>query len=250
MAGIANSFECYKILSMSFEFVSIAATSERGRIALAFEYDALDANPTNKVDLFQIAGASEANVWSSTSLQVKPSSKLFTRVGTVASSDLKTYDHGKVIAGVSNTATAAVVGELFVTYVIELITPQPSKCAGAEVTAPVGAITAALPWTGATIQGALPITMTNGGPLFPLPGTYIVGYTFNASATDPGPVILTPTTGASIVFTDSSNSIPGLKTVGIFRVVITLPNAGVQVSATNNYMGLSTRMEIGYSNSF
>jgi hypothetical protein len=249
MAGIANSFEYYKILSMNFEFVSIAATSERGRIALAFEYDALDETPTNKVDLFQIAGASEANVWSNTSLSVKQSPKLFTRVGPVPSSDLKTYDHGKLIAGVSNTATTVVVGELFVSYVIELITPQPSKCPGAELTTPTGVVLSPNSWLGSTVDGSLPITVTPAGPTFPIPGDYIIAYTFVATVTNPGVPVVVATIGAGVLYSQVANDAPGLKTVGMIRLRVLVPNGGVQISSGSAFTGFS-RLEAGYSNSF
>jgi hypothetical protein len=198
LSSIAPSFEKYKVTRMSYEYVNIAATSERGRVTMAFDYDVLDENPTSKVELFQYAGASEGAVWSSLNLPVKNIPEKFTRVGTVSTSDKKTYDAGKLLVGVSNTASTAIVGEIFVNYIIELNTPQPASCPSKDLQ--IGGVTDknAIFSNGTgtyIISGNLNVVRVNNGIEFPLPGVYQVSVNILDASTGPGSF----NTGASTV---------------------------------------------------
>lgn len=179
LSSLANAFEKYKVHKLKYDFVNVSATSERGRVTLAFDYDALDEDPTSKVDVFQFEGAAEGSVWSTLQLPVKTNPKeLYTRMGAV-SGDLKTYDFGKVVVGVSNTSLASteVVGELFVEYEIELITPQPTKCPGNEY-ATTG-ITGTDQWLGSSpaptvISNGIPVDLVASGIRFKRSGKYLL----------------------------------------------------------------------------
>jgi len=189
LSSIAPSFEKYKVTRMSYEYVNIAATSERGRVTMAFDYDVLDENPTSKVELFQYAGASEGAVWSSLNLPVKNIPEKFTRVGTVSSSDKKTYDAGKLLVGVSNTASTTIVGEIFVNYTIELNTPQPATCPSKDLQI-AGVTDKNAIFSNGTgyylILGDLNVIRVNNGLKFPLPGVYHVSIKIQDTTTGPG----------------------------------------------------------------
>lgn len=157
LSSIAKNFEKYRIRSMTLHFVNVSATSERGRITMAYESDPLDPTPTNKIDLFAYSGCQEGAVWSPLSINIPcPKTTLFTREGIVPGTDLKTYDVGKLIIAASNTADSSIIGELFITYDIELMVPQPSECPGCSIFAVEG-VTAVAPFgTERAILGTFP----------------------------------------------------------------------------------------------
>lgn len=132
LSQIANTHQRYHIRKLVFTYVPLAATSERGRVILAFAIDPLDETPATKSELFQYPTSTESSVWASNQLVVNPMSRndtLFTRAGAVADTDLKTYDLGKLFVGASNTAdNTSKIGEIFVDYEVELSVPKPAHC--------------------------------------------------------------------------------------------------------------------------
>jgi len=187
LSGIANNFEKYRVKSMSLQYINVAATDERGRITLAFDRDPLDSDPETKADLFSYKGASEGSVWTGTTLSVPAGPDLFTRNGTVIGSDLKTYDYGKFLVGVSNTSDTAVVGELFINYEIELTIPQPTCCPALYIVGDTSDLSKTAPFgTSPTITGSCPVTATGAVLTFHAPGEYCVN--IMVSGTAPGTI--------------------------------------------------------------
>lgn len=250
LSTIANSYEQYKILSMRFTYVNIAATSERGRVTMAFDYDVLDEVPPSKYELFQVSGATEGSLWSPLEMSIKPSVKLFTRPGLITGTDLKTYDHGQLLVGVSNAADTAVKGEIFVEYAIELFTPQPAKCNGTEFNF-TGTLIATTPYTGTyTQKGTLPVTITsdNQGFAFPNPGRYLISALFSSTgAIVPGNLIYS-TTGTTLAAGSANNGVQ--TSCGLYRIEVTSPNQEFRVRPQLSYNSADTKIEIAYSNGF
>lgn len=205
LSQIANNFEKYKFKRLTFHYVNISATSERGRVTLALDKDALDDAPATKAELFQYEGAAEGSVWDKLSLNCPHALErvLFTRNGTISNSDLKTYDIGKLIVAVSNTADTSTVGELFVEYEVELSIPQPKSCPAAYVVAG-GTISKTAPYgSAATVTGSVPATVLDSTITFNAPGVYLVW--LRVSGTAPG----SPTynTGTSTVATTPASAV-------------------------------------------
>jgi hypothetical protein len=225
LGGIANNYEKYRIRSLTYEFINIAATSERGRITMAVDYDVLDAVPTNKVDMFQIADAVEGPVWEPLRLKVRPSGLLFTRNGPLSGVDLKTYDAGRFIAAISNASDSTIKGELFVTYDIELHIPQSAKCPGDYGAGTVASFNQSQPFTGVVLTGGLDgFSIGTYKWLFSRPGVYLVSYYLSVST------IGTPTfiTSGCSMFTASANSSTVWMSTSI--VTVTVPNAYINVT--------------------
>jgi hypothetical protein len=198
LSGIANNFEKYSIKNIQLHYINISATSERGRITLAYDKDALDSAPDNKVDMFSYSGVVEGAVWAPLNLDIKCNSgMLFTRQGTVTGSDLKTYDNGQIIVGVSNTAdSTTVVGELFISYEIELTTPQPVSCPCADVDCITGITTTNMLGTAPVFKGNFPVTLTSSGSIiFDAPGYFAV--TISVIGGSPGIISLATDTTTS-----------------------------------------------------
>lgn len=247
LGGIANSYEKYRIKSMTFEFVNIAATSERGRVTLAVDYDVLDSVPTNKVDLFQICGASEGPIWEPLTIKVKPSELLFTRNGSLSNVDLKTYDAGRFIAAISNAADTSIKGELFVTYEVELSIPQPAKCPGTLLSATVSSWLALEPFKGTVLTGPLAgFSVTNGAYLqFERPGTYLIGIYISGTGA-PGAISVTPSGGTEITYGTVSGGTSNYTCV----FTSTMVNGNVKVNYVNDMTNTTVRVFVAPFNNY
>jgi len=131
LAPIATAYEYYRFKSLTFRFATMAATTMYGEVMLAIDYDALDLNPDNKQEMAANQTYVRVPVWNDSSLTAAPSAmhamgaKKYTRSGTVTS-DLKTYDVGKLLLAVKGYPLAATLGELYVDYEVELSVPQAS----------------------------------------------------------------------------------------------------------------------------
>lgn len=131
LARMANLYERYKMRRCTFGYEPCCASTAIGSVVLAFDYDAEDSAPSSFLDATSIEAAVHGQVWAPLANQVDPNrvhgsfAKLYTRNGQIEGTDLKTYDGGALILGVSDcSGDGDLIGRLFVDYVIELHTPQ------------------------------------------------------------------------------------------------------------------------------
>jgi len=186
LSTIAPSYESYRIHKQSFRFEPSVSTSTAGVVQLAVDYDVKDSAPTSKLELMSNAHAVRSPPYACSSYQLdqKDASTLglrrFVRAGAVPSgTDPKTYDVGNLLVATSGfTAANTVAGELYVQYVVELITPQldqtsiASACS-AKLTAGATVDKTHVFGTGsATIVGDLPLTASVNTITFGTLGEY------------------------------------------------------------------------------
>lgn len=166
LSQIAPTHQKYKFTKLVFSYVPIASTSAQGRVTMAHAIDPLDDTVADKQELFQYPNSTESSVWASSTLSVNLASKgwLYTRNGFVANSDLKTYDAGKFLIATSNTEDDSVIGELFVDYEVQLMTPKPAKCPSSSLTLAGTDITAVDPLI--DFRGSLPLEADGGDWFF------------------------------------------------------------------------------------
>jgi len=225
LSSIANSYEEYEFTKLTYVYSNIAATSERGRVTIGFDPDVLDDDPVNKVELFQYAQCAEGSVWSEVKLDVKCPPRKYTRMGPIPNSDLKTYDAGALVVGVSNTATTNVMGELFVEYTVKLHTPQPSKCPGYRASKTGVSLTGSWFGTGngtwTYVDGNLNIWTIDDHLVFGNTGDYLIAVKVTDSVTAPGALGLTGTTTVTVLYSfgsDSATSTTGSTNYFMIRV--------------------------------
>lgn len=190
LSGIALNYESYKIHSLSFNVVGTQPTSGSGYIAAAVDFDALDPSPTSKQQMLNFSGAMRCPVWGELTLHCPKGdlSKLgpdrYVRFGTVADSDVKTYDVGRLIVmrDTPNVTLDNVIAELYVEYDIEFFTPQlrPNEASFVQcMRFATTTCSAASPWNGMAREGGAlgAISSKNGGYLGPIirdAGSYLV----------------------------------------------------------------------------
>ena len=138
LAAIAQHFEQYRIRGMVFEFVSLSGDSVAsvqsglGFVAMATQYDVLDNNFINKsqienYDMSQSAKPSRNQVHGVECAGRQSSLKqLYTYPGTSlpVGADPRLYNFGKFTIATACPGVSVTLGELWVSYDIELLKPK------------------------------------------------------------------------------------------------------------------------------
>lgn len=131
LSGIAPRYESYVFRKLRFEYQNTCSTLTGGSVLLTADYDAKDAAPADKVTLMSYAGSTRNAPWqpgmhSSTSTNLtKFAKERYVRAGDPpADTDIRAYDVGNFFIATTGMADTAAVGELYVSYIIELRTPQ------------------------------------------------------------------------------------------------------------------------------
>lgn len=130
LSGIAKNYETYCWKSLQFEYVPQVGTQTKGRVMMAADYDAADTAVSTYKRLGSMHGAVNGSIWSVVRLScdssdLKKMTQRYVRTGSVPSGkDIKTYDALSLMVNVGGTSDTAVYGDIRVSYVIELMTPQ------------------------------------------------------------------------------------------------------------------------------
>jgi hypothetical protein len=144
-AFLANNYENYQMRGCLFEFVSTAseysATAGLGYVAMATQYNALQPEFSDKKSMLNHEFATSCKTSQNMLHPIECERKqlalgeLYTRAGSLpANADLKMYDLGKFTLAVGGqTADDEVIGELYVTYEMELLVPRTASASGVNI---------------------------------------------------------------------------------------------------------------------
>lgn len=130
LAQIALRYESYVFKRLHFEFETVSSTLTAGSIMMACDYDAADNAPVDKQTLMSYAQATRSAPWQECSFAAKSSDltkftrERYVRGDTPPSGDIKTYDVANFFLATQGMTNADAVGELYVSYTVELRTPQ------------------------------------------------------------------------------------------------------------------------------
>lgn len=181
LAPIAGQFEQWRIKGMIFEFVSTSAESvgstntALGTVIMSFNYNCSKSAFTSKQEaemhMFSVSGKPTLNMVHAVECESKEKSDdlLYVRVGSLpATENPHDYDYGTFQLSVVGMQAAATVGELWVSYDIELLKPQIDNglLDGLWARVSSGAYTVAsnvLGTANPVIRGNLPMTITSTG---------------------------------------------------------------------------------------
>lgn len=193
LSTIAQNYESYLFKNLCFEYNTLKGSSTNGKTLLAVDYDAADAVPVTKQEMMVHRGAVDGPVWDPDLKHVSDIQDLekfgkqrYIRNGAISSTDIKTYDVGNCLVGTQGCADTTAVGELYVSYDIELMTPQPPQLALETITG-AGSIStssgfgSAATFTGPGFASAATSTLT-----FNTSGTFYV------SMSNTGTAVVTP----------------------------------------------------------
>jgi hypothetical protein len=167
LCGIAQQYQEYKLRGMIYHYVpssgnAIASTNPAlGTVMLQTSYRASDSLPTSKLEMLNEYCSNESVPSDAFCHPIEcnprenPFEVQYVRSGAVPSNeDIKTYDLGQTFLAVSGQQVDdAVIGDLWVTYEIELRKPQLTHAISQQVTSYIGT-------SSGTISAANPFTST------------------------------------------------------------------------------------------
>jgi hypothetical protein len=139
LSQLAGLFESYKFNGLKFQYRTESATSQVGKLLMMVDWDVLDPAPASKVAMMQERTKADGPTWVNFDLMcdlpdlLKFGTQRYIRITAApASSDLKTYDVGMFNIASQGVTNTPVIGELWVEYDVELITPNTSPLASAS----------------------------------------------------------------------------------------------------------------------
>jgi len=194
LAFIARQYESYYVRSLTFEYETQESTATAGTVMLAVDYDAADVPPASKAQLLSYKGATRTPGWAPMKFHctmpemVVHGAGKYVRSSTLAAGlDIKMYDVGKFYLATQGFAATTVAGELYVSYVIDFLTPQsdptaiiPSLSAKATGNGSVSVLNVF--GTAATILGDLAVTAAAQTMTFNSVGEYLIAFTMTGTA--------------------------------------------------------------------
>jgi len=256
LSQLANLFESYLVNGLRFQFRTESPTSQAGKIMLMADWDALDAAPLSKVAMMQERTKADGPVWVDLDMNCdladlrKFGVQRYVRGGAApANTDLKTYDVGTLnvaTQGVTNTPT---IGELWVEYDIELITPNTSpQATGAAVGSSQKITSAGGSISNSAVFGAAPTTTVYGTQIatptpasstlvFNVLGQYFVEFDITGSLT-----AMTGTTGTATVTANECTGNGSNASVSFLVEVTALNQTLILTAPTGTVTACSTRI--------
>ncbi len=187
LSTLASRFESYLFRRLRFIVETQKSASTNGSVMMAIDYDASDQQPTSKVQLMSYHNAVRSAVWDECHFVgdqgdlKKFGVQRYIRSGNIAANlDIKTYDVGNLFVATQGCADTSAVGELYVDYDVELMTPQfdiSADAVAASVKIATTGAARATPFTGVqTVLGGLPVVAAGNTVTFNKPGQYILLY--------------------------------------------------------------------------
>jgi len=137
LSTIANRYESYLFRKLRFEYETSASSMTPGSVMLAVDFDAADSAPSSKQQLMSYHNAVRSGAWEECCYRSDgPDLKKFGVQRYCRSSppgpnlDIKTYDVGNLFLATKGESDTSVIGELYVDYDVELMTPQIAEAPG------------------------------------------------------------------------------------------------------------------------
>jgi hypothetical protein len=170
LSQLAACFESYKFRDLCFQYRTQAATASTGKALLSVDWDAADPAPSSKLLQLQERTKADDASWQNFDLPcdradlAKFGVQRYIRPAALAANlDIKTYDVGNLWVGVQGEANANAIGELWICYDVDLITPNQ--------------ITPAVPVPGVN-NGQKIVSQLDPGPGTPFAGAISTGQSY------------------------------------------------------------------------
>lgn len=254
----ALGFESYRFLELSFEYETYSPTSIGGSVMLAVDYDAADSTPMSKQQMMSYNGAVRSAAWNfcefnaaATDLR-KLGDQHYIRYGNLAANlDIKTYDIGNLFAASQNVAATG-FGELYVRYVVELITPQVGFNTIAQAISSYIVANGSITRTNCfgdlpEILGGLPVQISGEVLTFNRPGVFVITGAWTGTViTGDAPVVtadlagLGVALGTTFTFSYDIGLVNSAATAANFVMYVTVVSQGGNL--TFNFSGKCTTL--------
>jgi len=130
LSSIALNYESYVFKDLHFHYETSVSTTTAGTVMLAVDYDASDTAPPTKQHLMAYAQAQRSAPWQECAFNcrsgdlTKFAKERYVRDASPPAGDIKTFDVGNLFLATQGNTSDAIIGELYVSYTVELRTPQ------------------------------------------------------------------------------------------------------------------------------
>lgn len=125
LSSLAPNFEKYRFQKLEFKLKPQAPSTKPGVVMLAFDYDPTDPAPGSKAAMMQYDDATRVNSWSEVSMKFKPVGDKYTATSvSTDASQQRLEDAASLFVATQAQDDTAAITELWVSYVVELKTPQ------------------------------------------------------------------------------------------------------------------------------
>jgi len=227
LSSIAQNYESYKFRALQFEYEPRCSTATAGSVMSAIDYDAADSVPTNKVEIMAQHNAVSSALWEENCFMgdkadlTKFGVQRYIRTGALAANlDIKTYDVGNLNLA-SQGGPGTDVGELYVVYDVELMTPQLGAASVGNSSKLVGVAPSKTSVFGVspTLTGTISMSATLNTMTFNQVGGFLVQ--IDSTGTSVGAVAATGT--ASNTFVANVVNSAGTEQVTVWIVNVTAP---------------------------
>lgn len=230
LSSLANNFESYVFHSLRVVFRTMKGTSTNGEVILSIDFDAADEVPGSKQVMFSYEGTVKSAPWenlmySASKGNLRKSLTYYTREGAITNTDVKTYDVGNMILAVDACADTSIIGDIFLEYDVELMTPQLLPIGASQ---PISQKLTGGAVSNASFLGATPTsagsTIVRGAVntlTFQTPGEYLVTVTLIGTVFA---AITSAASTATVVQMNAPAPLPGTMTTAnwLFRVTATV----------------------------
>jgi len=239
LATIATSYDKYVFRKLVFEYVPTCATTKEGRVILSIDVDASDSQPATYQEHMATMNAKSSTPWMPLTLAhwALPKTPKFIRNNWLLIAPHPASDFcGKLFS--SNSGFTGSVGDIFVSYVVELMDPQsviPPAVGYTQITTPsatdpmgfgAGVTTA--------MVGTVPVELYADGSdsffTFPMPGVYSIDIMLrNTAAGLSSPILAGNAAGRYQMFSIASDG----KTIAFkFLVYVTVARQYIKFHIT------------------
>jgi hypothetical protein len=129
LSAAASRYESYLFKRLRFSFETSASTVTTGYVLIAVDYDPLDPPPLTKTVAFNYESSVKGAVWqcfthNSASQNLTKRRTYFVGYPTSPSAELADWDTGNLFIATGGLGSESPIGELWVEYEVELMTPQ------------------------------------------------------------------------------------------------------------------------------
>jgi hypothetical protein len=121
---IAAGYDQYAFNRLSLQYVPLCATTATGRVAMYWDKDSTDPEPTDRVELANQAILKETSPWAEANLTI-PVDRIKRFCDDSAVADRKLVDLGQFGVATYGTGSVVVAGDVFVSYTVTFYNPQP-----------------------------------------------------------------------------------------------------------------------------
>ncbi len=207
LAALARLFESYKFNRLAIQYRTLSSTATAGKVLLSVDWDASDAAPSSKQAQLQERSKADGAAWQSFDLICdkqdleKFGPQRYVRQVAVANTDIKTYDVGNLQVGTQSMSGSSAVGELYLEYDVELMTPNTAAAPLAGKMVSGGTVSnAAFFGTAPVSSGSIPISADATGEIVTIGavGSFLVEWYFTGTISSE---TITAANGATIVST-------------------------------------------------